>query len=89
MVTLDSAEDGVITVIEVNVVRATRTTVVHVVVVRSRIPIVASANVAERGPFLETRTRKEEAVAVSSCNLIAINTVLHSPFPCAFVYQFL
>ena len=61
--------------------------VVVVAVVRSRTPIVANATIIEeRCPETAARSRKKDAVAVWTSNIITINVMLFRPFPRAFIY---
>ena len=73
-----------VTIVEVEAVRVV---VVVVVVVRRRTPIVAIVTIIEeRRPDTVARSRKKDAVAVWTSNIITINVMLFRPFPRAFIY---
>ena len=56
-------------------------------VVRRRTPIEAVVTIiAERYPVTVARSRKKDAVAVRTSNIITINVMLFRPFPRAFIY---
>ena len=81
VVTVVVVVHAVIATIEVEVGRG-----VAAVVVRRRTPIVTAASSAvERRPVTAARSRKEDAVAVWSCNFIAVNAVLCRPCPCTII----
>ena len=61
-----------------------------VVLARRRTPIVTDASSdAERRPVTVARSRKKDAVTIRAFYIIAVNSVLGCPCPCAVVQQFL